>query len=282
MGTRKRKVVAIGDIHGHYDQMMDLLQNLRDEGVDFEEDTLVFLGDYVDGGPDVKRVIDELIILKERYPHWRFLFGNHESLLLDALNPSHPIYGDYYLWWNQGGQATLESYKPSQSLSPDEYERYQRAIMQPEELIPEEHLNFIKELDLYSQSGDYFFVHAGLYPGRSIEDHEISIKEAYPLGFHPGLMIEGDMAYDMIWIREPFIGSDWDWKKKIIFGHTVFPYREYVTAEDEYGPIYRPGHPFVKNNQIGIDGMAHETGRLIAVILPEEKFVYSKWSEDML
>lgn len=266
----KQKTVCIGDLHGHYDQMMDLMNKLD---IDFKKDTVVFMGDYVDGGPDTKKVLDKLIEFKEQYPHWKFLFGNHESLLIDAFSPTHPIYGNYHLWWNQGGEATLESFKPEDATD------YEKAIMQPSDLITEKYINFIKGLDLYYETKDYFFVHGGVYPNRSIEDHKKAIKKAYPLGFHPDLMIEGDIAYEMIWMRDPFIGSDYDWGKKVIFGHTVLPYGMYM-GEDEVGePMTKPGYPLIMNNKIGIDGMAHETGRLISVILPEEKFVFSKWQE---
>lgn len=271
------KIVAIGDLHGHYNQFIDLFEKLVEEHeIKPEEDTLVFLGDYVDGGPDTKSVINELIVMQEEFPHWKFLFGNHESLMLDALNKKHPIYGDYYLWYKQGGKETLDSYKPSQSTNPTEYEKYQHSIMQPLDVIPEEHLNFIRNLDLYYETPDYFFVHGGIYPNRSIEDHLKAVEEDYPSGFHPDLMKEGDMAYDMIWMREPFIPSDYDWGKQIIFGHTTWPYWKYWgTDPDNMERIQRVGYPFIMDNKIGIDTMRHNDGRLTAVILPSRDFVFS-------
>lgn len=275
------KIVAIGDLHGHYDEFIDLFEKLVEEhGIEPKKDTLVFLGDYVDGGPDTKSVIDELIVMKEEFPHWKFLFGNHESLMLDAFNPKHPIYGDYYLWYNQGGRETAESYKPHQSLvTPTEWDKYQRAIMQPKDFIPQEHFDFIRGLDLYYETDDYFFVHGGIYPNRSIAEHIEAVKKDYPSGFHPDLMKEGDMAYDMIWMREPFIPSDYDWGKKIIFGHTTWPYHKYWgTDPDNDERIQRLGYPFIMDNKIGIDTMMHNDGRLTAVILPTRDFVFSKFS----
>ena len=271
----KQRIFCLADLHGHYDQLIDLMDKLYQEhNLNLEKDVLVQLGDMVDGGDDTKKVLDWAIDLKEMFPkNFIPILGNHESLLLDAFNPEHPIYGDYYLWWRQGGQATLESFKPQN------FSDYEKAIMQPKDLITEKYLNFIKELDLYYETEDYFFVHAGLYPNRTIEDHKNAVKASYPLGFHPSMMAEGDMAYDMIWIREPFIGSDWDWGKKIVFGHTVLPYGMHMGRNENGEPMSVPGYPLVMDNKIGIDGMAHETGRLIAVILPEEKFVYSQWSE---
>lgn len=266
------KTIAIGDLHGHYDQLMDLIGNLLAEEVNFEKDTLVFLGDYVDGGPDTKGVIDELIILKEKYPHWKFLFGNHESLLLDAFNDKHPIYGDYYLWWNQGGKETLDSFKP------EDVTEYEKAIMQPKDLITDKYLNFMKSLDLYYETEDYFFVHGGLYPNRLIEEHKQAL-----IGITPENMTEGDMAYDMIWMRDPFMSSDFDWGKKIVFGHTILPFGRLTGTDTDTGEQTRKtGYPLVMENKLGLDTFMHNSGRLTAVILPEEKFVYSHWSEDLI
>lgn len=278
----KKKIVAIGDLHGHYEQMMQLLERIQQAGVDFETDTLVFLGDYVDGGPETKNVLDELMILKEEFPHFKFLFGNHESLMLDAFNPKHPIYGDYYLWYNQGGKETADSYKPRQSLThPDEWEQYQRAIMQPKDFIPEKHFEFIRGLDLYYETDDYFFVHGGIYPNRSISEHIKSVQKDYPVGFHPDLMKEGDMAYDMIWMREPFIDSDYDWGKEIIFGHTTWPYYPHKGTDPDSGElINRPGYPLIMQNKVGLDTMRHNDGRLTALILPERKFIFSDFTRE--
>ena len=262
------KIIAIGDLHGHHDQMIDLLDKLTHEhDIDFNTDTLVFLGDYVDGGSQSKQVLDELMAIKETFPHTVMLFGNHESLLLDALSDKHQIYGDYYLWWNQGGEETLNSFKPPQSMGISEYDR---SIMQPKDLITQEYIDFMRSLPIYHETDDYFFLHGGLYPNRSIEDHKKAAEFITPQN-----MQEGDMAYDMIWMRDPFIGSDYDWGKLIIFGHTTFPYGPYKAKDEDGESINEPGHPFVTDNKIGLDGMWLNEGRLMAVILPDKEFVYS-------
>lgn len=264
------KTIAIGDIHGHFDQFNSLMYTLFNrEDINPEEDIFVFLGDYVDGGPDTKKVLDKLMQFKEQFPHWKFLFGNHESLLLDALSDKRSIYGDYYLWWNQGGKETLNSFVPEGG---EEFSEFEKAVMQPKDLITGKYVDFMKELDLYYENDDYFFVHGGLYPDRSIEAHKEAVGP-----FHPDLMTEGSMDYDMIWMRDPFIGSDFDWGKKIIFGHTCFPWSTF-RAQDEYGDIARPGYAYVADNKIGIDTMQHNSGRLTALILPEEELVYSEFS----
>lgn len=263
------KTIAIGDLHGHHDQLLDLLDKLRrDHGIDFKKDVLVFLGDYVDGGSQSKQVLDELMILKEEFPHFQMLFGNHESLLLDAFNPKHPIYGSYELWYRQGGKATLESFIPPQSMR---FSNYEKAIVKPKKLITKEYLDFMSSLPIFYETDNYFFVHGGVYPDRELEDHEKALD-----GITPKNMTEGDIAYNMIWMRDPFIGSDYNWCKKIIFGHTTFPYYSYMSRDPVSGKLFSdPGHPFIMDNKIGIDGMWLNDGRLMAVILPDEEFVYS-------
>lgn len=249
---KEQKIVAIGDIHGHFDQLIDLFNKLTTEhDIVPERDIFVFLGDYVDGGDQTKEVLDKLRHWQELYPHWHFLYGNHEDLLLDAFNPKHPVYGDYYLWWNQGGRETLESFK---RWEPDEYKR---AIMQPEDLLTKNYLKFLRSLETYYETEDYFFVHGGLHPGSSIEDHKDRLEKDFV-----------DMRYDMIWMREPFINSKYNWGKKIIFGHTI-------DFDGRYNPKGGRLQPIIKKNKIGIDTMAHNSGHLTALILPDEIFVES-------
>ena len=264
--SMNKKIIAIGDLHGHHDQLVEIMDTLLSrKDIDPKRDIFVFLGDYVDGGPKTKEVLDDLIKWKKEYPHWKFLFGNHESLLVDAFNPKHPIYGDYYLWWNQGGKETLESFKDVDATD------YEKAIMQPKDLLTDKYMDFIKGLDLYYETDDYFFVHGGLYPNRSIKDHLKELK-----GITTENMAEGDMAYDMLWIREPFLSSKYDWGKKIIFGHTVFPYgMNWGTDTDNGEQIQKTGYPLLMDNKFGLDTMMHNDGRITALILPDEEFVYT-------
>lgn len=266
------KIIAISDLHGHYTELMDLMDKLKKEGVNFKKDTLVFLGDYVDGGPDVKKVLDQLMDWHKIYPHWVYLFGNHESLLLDAFNPKHPIYGDFYLWYRQGGKETTDSFIT------DDLSDYDRALVNPQDIITDKYTDFLRELPLFYETDKYFFVHGGLYPNRTIEKHIEAVGDT----FHPDLMEEGDMGYDMIWMRDPFISSKYDWGKKIVFGHTIFPYNDSLGTNIETGKTTRHlGYPLIMDNKLGLDTFRHNDGRLTAVILPEEKFVFSHWSGEL-
>jgi serine/threonine protein phosphatase 1 len=120
-------------------------------------------------------------------------------------------------------------------------------------MIPTEHINWIKNLKLYHETADYFFVHAGLLDGITIEEHKIALeKEVHG---------KGSLSMTMIWIRDEFYASDYNWGKKVIFGHTVFK------------------QPLVKKNMIGLDGMFHNVGNIHALILPEEEIISVNNSE---
>jgi serine/threonine protein phosphatase 1 len=224
------RLFACGDLHGHYTELMGLHQQLLDAGMVPARDTLVFLGDENDGGPNTKQVIDQLIAWQRDYPHWVFLKGNHGDLMLDALCWNSRKYGSYDLWWNQGGRATAMSYLPADATD------YERAIMQPRDYIPQEHLDWLAKRPLIHITDQYVFIHAGLLPNTTITEHLDSLNDP-------------DMEQAMLWIRDAFIDSEYRWGKRVIFGHT--PFKE----------------PLVMPNKIGIDTMRHNTGKLTAVEL---------------
>src|SRR5690606_4979014 len=104
-------IVAIGDVHGHFAEMQSLLANLRRAGVDFATDRVIWLGDYVDGGPHTAEVVDAMIAFQQEYPHWEFLKGNHEDELLQSLVYCPDDEFRYYNWYTQGGRESLLSYE---------------------------------------------------------------------------------------------------------------------------------------------------------------------------
>lgn len=226
-----RKIVAVGDIHGDARKLGNVLAKLRSK-VDFRETPFVFLGDNVDGGIQTNEVVDTLILLKEMYPHWTFLYGNHEDLMLNALKIRPSLCqpwiqpDDYYLWYNQGGRETIESYMSGHLMSD-----YERAIAQPKDFIPPRHVNFLCSMPVVHETTSFLFAHAGLKPHRQMVDQTV---------------------FDLIWIRDEFIDSDYDWGKRVVFGHTYHP------------------EPLVHPNKIGIDTMHHGHGVLTAAILDDD------------
>ncbi|MEW6266559.1 MAG: metallophosphoesterase family protein [Thermodesulfobacteriota bacterium] len=133
------RILAIGDIHGTLDKLQMLMAGLN---WDPERDLLVFIGDYVDRGPDSAGVIDHILGLRQWSDKVVCLRGNHEQLFLDFLEGRN-----VQAFYHNGGLATIESYGG------------------PESGVPREHYDFFDSLPLYHETDDYIFVHAGLRDG---------------------------------------------------------------------------------------------------------------------
>ena len=137
---------AIGDIHGCSVALKRMLAACEASAKGALH-RLVFIGDYIDRGPDSTGVIAMVRERAEADPENVIcLMGNHEDLLLEALET-----GDDSNWLCNGGDATLRSYGASA----------------PEE-IPQADLAFIRNLEFCHDDGQRFYVHAGIMPGVSL------------------------------------------------------------------------------------------------------------------
>jgi len=215
----KNKTYAIGDIHGQLHKLKGLIEKLP------IDDTcqLVFVGDYIDRGEYSFEVIEYLINLYKRY-NCVFLKGNHEDMFINFMFGESD---DMFVC--NGGDSTIQSYK-NNGYDISQFVEYQRRN------LPITHVNFYKSLKNYYETDDYIFVHAGLLP------------KNIPLSEQP--------IDILLWERYDFINSDFDWGKKVIFGHT--PNKEILNM----------------HNKICIDtGAYYEDGKLTCVVLPEEKFI---------
>jgi Calcineurin-like phosphoesterase len=175
------RLFAIGDIHGCPDELEAILQAIAPGA----GDTVVFVGDYVDRGPSARAVIDLVLDLEKTHAEAVFLKGNHEDMMLAFLGMSGN-YGESFLF--NGGVATLESY----GLKEDD-------LSEARERIPEQHLEFFKNLAVSYLRPPYLFVHAGILPTRQLEDQQ---------------------AEDMLWIRQEFILHPHRVDATVVFGHT--------------------------------------------------------------
>jgi serine/threonine protein phosphatase 1 len=134
---------AIGDIHGSYRKLRNLLDHCK-EHRGATEYRIVFLGDYIDRGPHSREVVDLLIETQSQTPdHVICLRGNHEDMLLNAIN-----YGDHGPWLANGGAMTLASY----------------GVGRAGDILPA-HLEWFRSLPLATADEKRFFVHAGVRPG---------------------------------------------------------------------------------------------------------------------
>ncbi|MDI6776685.1 MAG: metallophosphoesterase family protein [Syntrophales bacterium] len=206
------KIFAIGDIHGCLFKLKEMMTLIEIDPVD---DTLVFVGDYIDRGPDVRGVVDLILHIKRTINDVICLMGNHEQLFLDYLDDMNK---DLFLI--NGGMSTILSYG---LIGRGDGEKRN---------VPETHMQFFTTLYPYYETDDYIFVHAGLRPGIPLAQQDRD---------------------DILWIRNEFIASDYDFGKLVVFGHT---------------PL---SAPLVDTNKIGIDTGAVYGGKLTCVELPEIK-----------
>lgn len=189
------RVYAIGDIHGRLDLLDQLwTQILADAAPGPPGVMVVFLGDYVDRGPDSKGVIDFLLNARLNGLPPLCLRGNHDQAILDFLAD-----GNFWRSWEDfGAPDTLESYGVTPPIRDDEGE-FERARRDFAAALPPQHLQFFAGLPDRHVIGDYAFVHAGLRPGVSLEKQDVR---------------------DLLWIRDEFLVSRVSFGKVVVHGHT--------------------------------------------------------------
>lgn len=179
---------VMGDIHGCVEELRRLVEALPlDRG-----DRLVFLGDYIDRGPDSSGVVSYLISLQKQLDEIEFVFlkGNHEDMFLSYLGMSGQ-HGDMFLI--NGGKATLASY----GLTAEK-------VLAPQALsaIPAEHLLFFEGLEKYYRMDSFLCVHAGIHPKKPLAEQTDE---------------------ELFWIRNTFIYNSHTLPYTVLFGHTPQP-----------------------------------------------------------
>jgi len=193
-------VYAIGDVHGRLDLLEDLLARIREDAAQHQSDSarsLIFLGDYVDRGPESRGVVDA--VMSDPLPGFTTirLLGNHEEAMLSFLDGE----SDGLDWLSFGGLETLLSYGvPLRSLpnSGEAVKALQTALI---EAVPERHVAFFRRCLLHYTVGDYVFVHAGV---------------------RPGIALEKQSQTDLLWIRDDFLRVRAPLPGRVVVhGHTI-------------------------------------------------------------
>ena len=195
------RVYAVGDIHGRLDLLDEVLRLIVEDAKHTDNcKILVFLGDYVDRGPESKNVLARLLLPMPEDFETHYLKGNHEHSLLGFL--ADPML--YRAWRHYGAMECLASY----GVQPPVYDDDDALIAARDELaenIPSDHLNFLNGLELSFEIGDYFFVHAGV---------------------RAGIPLNRQSPEDLMWIRESFLASTTNFGKVVVHGHTPVPVAE--------------------------------------------------------
>jgi serine/threonine protein phosphatase 1 len=223
------RLYAIGDVHGRADLLAEMhIRIARDLARRPAADwRVIHLGDYVDRGPDSARVL-ALLVDYQRGGHAEFLLGNHDSFLQEFL--ADPEGADLDLWILNGGAETLRSFgvDPLLVMLAADDAAFRQLCARVDEAVPGEVRAFVAGLAPMVRYGDFAFVHAGVRPGVPLEEQEL---------------------FDLIWIREPFLLSEADHGAVVVHGHTP------VDAVE------------VRPNRIGIDTGAVFGGNLTCLVL---------------
>lgn len=135
------RFIGISDIHGEYEKLCSVLNKIAPQ----KDDSIIFMGDYIDRGAKSKEVVNKIIDM-QNICSCIYLIGSHEYALLHANTDEY--YN--YLFWNYGGVQTVESYGSFEN-------------------ILKTHGDFFKSLKFYHETEDYLFIHAGLRPKVPLE-----------------------------------------------------------------------------------------------------------------
>ncbi len=185
-----RRIYAIGDVHGCDAALAALHARITEDlrARPMAHATLVHLGDYIDRGPDSAGVVARL--MGPALPPVQQvvnLMGNHEQLLLGAIDGADPAMAG--VWLANGGPASLRSWGVPVASPPAHWRG----------LLPAPQIEFLRKLGLTYRDGGYLFVHAGL---------------------RPGIPAARQSTEDLLWIREPFLSWEGDHGAVVVHGHT--------------------------------------------------------------
>ena len=207
---------AIGDVHGYLDHMAVALDYCaHDAAAAGKKGRAHLLGDYVDRGPNSAGVLNYLI--NEPCPdhmEWLPICGNHDYVFYSTCKDDK--FELSYEWWLHGGQQTLMSYgwDPIINGLPNSIGEW----------VPKEHLTFIEQLPMANKVGNLLFVHAGIQPGKPLEQQTLK---------------------DLMWIRGEFLTHKESHGVTVIHGH----------SPEKENPIYH-------GNRVAMDSGCFYTGEI--------------------
>lgn len=222
------RVYAIGDVHGRLDLLGELIDRIEYDaaGRPPMPTRIVLLGDVIDRGPHSAALVRGLMALTAASDRLVVLKGNHEWMMAEALSGGYEVFG---AWLRHGGRETLASWGMAPDRldgdDPDDFELAELCDA-ARDLVGTRVIVWLSRLPLTYRFRNYLFVHAGIRPGRRLSRQ---------------------VADDLLWITDDFLGSVQDHGVTVVHGHSI-----------SVGPDVRP-------NRIGIDTGAYRTGMLTAI-----------------
>ena len=228
-----RSIFAVGDIHGHFAELSALNSSIFAEissRPDLEH-SLIYLGDFIDRGPDSKKVLEILYQVQQSSLDSIFLRGNHEQLLINLLELPDWLDAAYLQnWLDNGGDTTLRDLHIHDYLQLLYSENgLQRLSQKTAAALGPDLIGFLRKLAVQHQVGKYVFVHAGVDPQQPYAEQS---------------------AEQFLWIRDKFLhgGAAWRHDFSVVHGHSI-------------------AIPSVYPHRISVDAGCYHTGMLCAVQL---------------
>lgn len=219
------RVLAIGDVHGMYEKLIKLMDKIR---FNPDEDLLIFLGDYIDRGPDPGRCLQYIFALQQQYPDVVVcLMGNHEVMMSSYFMQKRGSYNNLIVdyagsWLDNGG---LETLKQLDEMDAD---------------TKEELLQWVMNLPVKYQYLDYFFCHAGVDP-----DVPLAVQN----------------EFDMLWRRQQW-WEQYKGEETLVVGHTPVQKVMKLTGKERRTP--KP--LFLANHVIMCDTGAYMSGGKLSCV----------------
>ena len=219
------RVLAIGDVHGMYEKLIKLMDKIR---FNPDEDLLIFLGDYIDRGPDPGRCLQYIFALQQQYPDVVVcLIGNHEVMMSSYFMQKRGSYNNLIVdyagsWLDNGG---LETLKQLDEMDAD---------------TKEELLQWVMNLPVKYQYQDYFFCHAGVDP-----DVPLAVQN----------------EFDMLWRRQQW-WEQYKGEETLVVGHTPVQKVMKLTGKERRTP--KP--LFLANHVIMCDTGAYMSGGKLSCV----------------
>ena len=197
--TNGYRIYAIGDIHGCLAELESIQARIAADlrWNPHPKPLVIYLGDYMDRGPDCRGVLENLMKANTPALPARFLYGNHDSYPKLFLNDPLGMHGCRFHWLEpvMGGQITLESYG-AWGATPEKAETYRDAFA---DAYPKAHFDWVESCERSIHIGGYLFAHAGVNPERPLDDQ---------------------LEYELMWIRQPFLKFKGDFGAIVVHGHT--------------------------------------------------------------
>ncbi|MGM0640214.1 MAG: metallophosphoesterase family protein [Thermotogota bacterium] len=240
---------AISDIHGCSNKLYRILNNLSKK----KPKKTVFCGDYIDRGPNSKKVIDMMLDYSKNHDSI-FLLGNHDDFFKNFVFKEKRYSPG--VWNTQGGKETIKSFTGRYYPNVENSEKYI-------DLLEDKYLNFFRSLNkLYHVEDNHIFVHAGL--------RDFSLPLDKQNTYRP------EINYSYIWVRDEFFNQKEPFDEKVIVhGHTpVFILNRFgITPEKENVPFFR----YSRDNKlisIDIDTGACYGEKLSCLLIENNEYNY--------